>query len=132
MGILRWLFRGMLVIGSALAGNWLGGQLRSTITGQRVQSLSFQYKTPQGRTIRNTPVVTKFYPALLLGSVGRPRWLFAFLGGLATGVLLSDRYERLLWQQVEKMWLHTPARMPPAQCLRRPELGSSYMEHDLH
>ncbi len=52
--------------------------------------------------MRNVPVVTKFYPALVIGLLGKPRWLNAFLGGIVTGGLIDERYERLLWQRLEK------------------------------
>jgi hypothetical protein len=102
MVVLRILFEAVSAVVAALVGNWLGGEIRSSFTGQPVQSVRFQFITRDGRTVRNTPVVTKFYPALLLGLLGRPRWLYAFLGGLVMGGLVDERYERLLWRQLAK------------------------------
>jgi hypothetical protein len=103
MVALRILFNILSIIGAALAGNWLGGNIRSILTREPVSSICFQYITPGGRKISNIPVLTKFYPALLFASFGKPRYLYAFLGGMATGILINDNYERLLWQQFEKL-----------------------------
>ena len=98
MIVLRMLFEVVSVIVAALAGNWVGGQVRSGLTGQPVQSIRFQYTAADGRSVRNIPVVTEFYPAVLVGLFGKPRWLAAFLGGCIMGALVGDRYEHLLWQ----------------------------------
>ena len=99
------LVKPMSLIIAVLAGNWLGGEIRSNLTGEPVQSLRFRYTTPEGRTISNMPVVTKFYPALLIGLLRKPHRLRAFLGGVATGALVDDRLERLLWKRFEKVLL---------------------------
>jgi hypothetical protein len=100
MVVLRSLFTTVSIMAAALAGNWVGGQLRAQATGQEVQSIRFRYTDRQGRTISNTPVLTKFYPALAAAAIARPRWLFAFLGGVAAGALIDDRYERCLWGRI--------------------------------
>jgi hypothetical protein len=100
MGLLSGLVEIVSMAIAALAGNWAGGQIRSSLTGKPVQSIRFQHMLADGRTVGNIPVVTKFYPALLVGLLGKPRWLYAFLGGCAMGGFVSDRYERLLWQCV--------------------------------
>lgn len=103
--MLHLLVEAVSVIAAVLAGNWLGGAIRSSLTGQPAQSIRFQHTTAEGRTIRNIPVVTKFYPALFAGFLGKPRWFYAFLGGLAAGALVDDRFERLFWQRFEKVLL---------------------------
>jgi hypothetical protein len=85
---------------SALLGSWLGGQLRFILTGTRVQTIQFHYTTDEGHKMTNSPVATKFYPALLSGFLGKPRWLFAFLGGILAGGLIPDHLERLWLQRV--------------------------------
>ena len=105
MVVIRILLQIVSVPVAALAGNWLGGHVRATLTGQPVQSVRFRHTTADGRTIINIPVVTKFYPALVAGALGKPRWLYAFLGGVATGGLLDDRLETLVWDRVERIVL---------------------------
>ena len=105
MFVVRMLAKPISLIIAVLAGNWLGGALRSRLTGEPVQSIRFRYTTPEGRTISNMPVVTKFYPALLIGLLRNPHALRAFLGGVATGALVDDRLERLLWERFEKVLL---------------------------
>lgn len=101
MTALRMLAQLVFVPLAALAGNWLGGTLRTLLTGKPVQSVRFRYTTTGGQTtITNTPVVTKFYPALVASLLGKPRWLYAFLGGIVTGGLLGDRLEALLWERL--------------------------------
>jgi hypothetical protein len=98
MEALRVLPKLISTMGAALVGNWLGGQIRSTLTGQPVQSIRFEYTTTDGKVVRNIPVVTKFYPALLFAWLGKPRWLYAFLGGCVTGALVDECHERTLWR----------------------------------
>lgn len=100
MAVLRFLLKTASIIAAALAGNWVGGQLRAQVTGQDVQSIRFLYTDKQGSTISNTPVLTKFYPAVAAAAIGKPRWLAAFLGGVAAGALVDERYERALWERI--------------------------------
>jgi len=70
------------------------------LTGEEVQSIRFRHTTAQGQTITNTPVLTKFYPAIVAARWGKPRWLFAFCGGVLAGALIGDRYEHRLWDRI--------------------------------
>ncbi|MFN2144284.1 MAG: hypothetical protein ACK2T7_02975, partial [Anaerolineales bacterium] len=70
------------VSAAALLGNWIGGQLRYLVTGDRVQSLSVEHHSPTYGKVRNIPVATKFFPALLIALAGKPHTLLAFLGGV--------------------------------------------------
>ena len=88
------------VVCAAAAGTWVGAQLRSTLTGDEVQSLRIRHTTAQGHTITNTPVATQFYPALLAAGLGRPRWLYAFIGGVAVAALWGDRLEHQLCEKL--------------------------------
>jgi len=99
------LVKSISVIVAVLAGNWLGGAIRSNLMGQPVQSIRFQHTTAEGKTISNMPVVTKFYPALLIGLLRKPHWLRAFIAGVATGALVDERWERWLWERFEKVLL---------------------------
>ena len=90
----------LLMVGGTLLGNWIGGQLRSLLTGRPVQSLHFKHTTDGGTEIKNFPVITKFYPGLLFSLLGRPRELFALLGGTLTGLLVDDHYEEIWLERV--------------------------------
>ena len=103
--VFRFLLNGCSVFAAALVGNWVGGQMRYLLTGQRVHSVRASYTNEQGTTIYNVPVVTKFYPAVAASWLGRPRWLYAFLGGVFAGGLVDDRYEHLL---LERILAHIP------------------------
>ena len=99
-GILRWVGNLLAVPVAALAGNWLGGQLRYYLTGVRLQTIQFRYTTRKGRELANAPVATKFYPGVFFGLVGKPRWLFALIGGLLAGGLVPDHWEHYWLERV--------------------------------
>ncbi len=108
-GILKRILRGIAIIittsMAAFAGNYLGGVLRYLLTGSRVQSVQFKYETQSGKKIINTPVITKFYPALFFGLLGKPVWLFVFIGGIYTGALMPERFEKAFWDRFEQFIL---------------------------
>lgn len=58
------LWKGISITGATLAGNRLGSQIRTLLTGQEAQSLHFQYVNEQGKEFSNIPAATKFYPAV--------------------------------------------------------------------
>lgn len=104
-------FRSVLsVLLAALAGNWVGAQLRYLATGQTTSVLYTKYTNERGQTFSNAPVTTNFYPALLFARVGKPRWLFAFLGGALVTALIGDRFERY-WLE----WLAEQITSPSSQ-----------------
>ncbi|MFO8036693.1 MAG: hypothetical protein R6U57_08745 [Anaerolineales bacterium] len=105
--MLRLLIKICSVITAALAGNWLGGQIRTLWTGQEVQSIRFHYTNQEGKNVSNIPVATKFYPAAIGAGIGKPRWFFAFLAGVLAGALIDDTYERLFLETMGQ--LSTPA-----------------------
>lgn len=83
---------------AALAGIWVGCQIRQRVTGGPAQALMFEYiDEEKGLRYRNVPVSSKLFPALGVALVGQPRWLFGLVGGLLTGSLIDD--------QVEVMWV---------------------------
>ncbi len=88
---------------AALVGNWVGGQMRYLLTGDRVQTVQFEHTSPDGRTFSNIPVATKFYPALILSGMGRPRVFFAFLGGVLAGGLVPDRLEAAWMERMVRL-----------------------------
>jgi len=105
MVVLQFILNTVLAVLATLAGNLLGGGVRSLLTGQQVQTIQFHYQSEGGREIKNIPVVTKFYPGLLFALIGRPRWVFTFIGGLLTGALVDDRFEHALWRWIDKLVL---------------------------
>ena len=98
--ILGWTVNFLAVPVAALAGNWLGGQARFYLTGERLQTVQFRYTSQKGRTFSNAPVATKFYPGVLFSMLGKPRWLFALIGGTLAGGLVPDHWEHLWLEYV--------------------------------
>jgi len=98
--IFAWIGNFFAVALAALAGNWLGGQIRFYLTGELPQTIQFKYTTEKGRTITNSPVATKLYPAMFFAFVGKPRWLFALIGGLLAGGFMPDEFENYWVEKV--------------------------------
>jgi hypothetical protein len=96
MGLLSKAGGMLLVAGAALAGNWLGDNLRAVTTGDSAHQLSLVHADPDGHTVVGLNVaLTNFVPALLLALLaGRPRTLYAFVSGAVISALVGDGYER--------------------------------------
>jgi hypothetical protein len=88
----------LLVGGAALAGNWVGDNLRSTTSGASGHRLGLTHTTADGQlAIGLNVALTNFVPALLLALLaGRPRTLYAFVSGAIISALVGDSYERAL------------------------------------
>ena len=100
MKIFGYLFGFLAVPAAALAGNWIGGQIRLLVTGERTAAIHYTHTTASGLRMDNYPVNTKFFPALLFGLFGRPRWLFAFMGGILASLWIDDKYEAIFMERV--------------------------------
>jgi hypothetical protein len=100
--MLKFLSNLALVPAAVLAGNWVGAQIRYIFSGQRTYALQSEYTSPTGMQMRNMPVITKFYPGLLLTLFGKPRWFFGFLGGLLTGIFVDDQLENLALEMLSQ------------------------------
>ena len=100
MKIIRFLFGFLAIPAAALAGNRVGGQIRFKLTGERVATIHYEHTTANGIHMDNYPVNTKFIPAMLIAFLGRPRWLFAFLGGILASLWIDDQYEAIFLELV--------------------------------
>lgn len=100
MKIFRNLFGFLVVPVAALVGNWVGGQIRLRLTGESIAAIHFVHTTANGLHMDNYPVNTKFFPALLFALIGRPRALFAFLGGILASLWIDDKYEAIFLERV--------------------------------
>jgi hypothetical protein len=96
MGLLRKAGGMLLVAGAALAGNWLGDNLRAATTGDSAHQLGLIHAASNGQTVVGLNVaLTNFVPALLMALLaGRPRTLYAFVSGAVISALVGDGYER--------------------------------------
>lgn len=94
MFIFRFIFITITTLLAALAGNWTGDRLRGQVSGQNGHQLRLVHTNEQGESIvAINPLLSNLMPALIMGSVGRPRWLYTFLGGVVASIFLGDRYE---------------------------------------
>ncbi len=84
---------------SALTGNWVGGQIRIAQTGQPFNPLICEFETDR-RRYRNFPSLTRFYPAVLFAALAKPRWFWAFAGGVLLGLIVDERLEQALLKKV--------------------------------
>jgi hypothetical protein len=98
MSLLRKAGGMLLVAGAALAGNWVGDNLRAVTSGESGHRLGLTHTTTDGQlAIGLNVALTNFVPALLLALLaGRPRTLYAFVSGAVISALVGDSYERAL------------------------------------
>jgi hypothetical protein len=102
MGVFKFISSLITVIAAALAGNWVGEQLRAEVTGEPGHQLRITATTEEGETvIAPNPVLSNFLPGVALGLVSKPRWLWAFFGGLLASWLLGEQYEDALIDWLE-------------------------------
>jgi hypothetical protein len=82
------------ILAAALAGNWVGEQLRYILTGERDHELRLVQTQESGENfIGINPLLTNLVPGVAAGLLERPSWFFAFLGGALASALLGSRYE---------------------------------------
>jgi hypothetical protein len=98
MSLLRKVSGVLIVGGAALAGNWVGDNLRELTSGEPTHQLGLAHTTADGQlAIGLNVALTNFVPALALALLaGRPRTLYAFVSGAIISVLVGDSYERAL------------------------------------
>jgi len=98
MGLLRKAAGMLFVAAAALAGNWVGDNLRTITSGEPGHHLGLTHTTADGQlAIGLNVALSNFVPALLLALLaGRPRTLYAFVSGAVISVLVGDSYERTL------------------------------------
>ncbi len=98
MWLLRKLIGTLLLAGAALAGNWVGSQVRAKATGEQSKPVGLMQTSSDGRTmIGINMTLTNFIPALLLGMLaGRPKSVYAFISGAVISALVGDAYESSL------------------------------------
>jgi hypothetical protein len=78
------------LVAGAVAGNWAGTRLQAYLTGEEPEGASFVHTNEAGETVIAVEVVrSQLLPALFFGLLGKPRWLFAFVGGLLSSGLLD-------------------------------------------
>jgi hypothetical protein len=81
-------------------GNWVGEFTRLKITGEREFNFSLSRNINDRFTQTSLyPVSTNYFPAILFAFLGRPSWLWAFIGGFFMSALIGDRYE-LRWLEM--------------------------------
>ncbi len=103
MRFFRFLGTLLSVLVAALAGNWTGERLRELFTGQPGHAVTVVRTDETGETtIGADIVVTNYVPGLLAACVGKPRWLWAFIGGALASGLIGDRYEKYVTDWLEQ------------------------------
>jgi hypothetical protein len=98
------IFKFSAVILGALFGNYIGDKLRTQVTNQAGHQLEFIQRDEYGNTfIAANLLLSNFFPALFAALLARPRWLFAFLGGMAASFILADHYEDWMWEKMDEL-----------------------------
>ncbi|MEJ2262554.1 MAG: hypothetical protein P8X95_03870 [Anaerolineales bacterium] len=102
MFVFRFIFRTFTTLIAALAGNWAGDRLRDQVTGRNGHQLRLVHTNEQGESIvALNPLLSNVMPALIMGSAGRPRWLYTFVGGILASAFLGDRYEEQFMEYLQ-------------------------------
>jgi len=97
MIVLRFFGTVALVILAAIAGNWLGGQIRMVVSEEPVEPEVLVKRDEEGHLSVNVRTIeASILPAILAAFIGKPRWLFAFLGGLIYSGLFDKDSQKLL------------------------------------
>ncbi len=103
MRFFRFLGTLFSVLVAALVGNWVGERLREFYTGQSGHALTVVRTDDKGEmTVAANIIVTNYVPGLLAACIGKPRWLWAFIGGALASGLLGDRYEGCVTEWLEQ------------------------------
>lgn len=114
-----WLLRKIIgiafLVGSALAGNWIGTQVRAKTSGASPKPVGVVQSSSDGRTMIGVNVtLTNLVPALLLGMLaGWPKSVYAFISGVVISALVGDRYESALSLDTTR-WSGSAGAMRPA------------------
>jgi hypothetical protein len=86
-----------------LAGNWAGERMRQLATGEPGHQLRLFYTGPDGELmIAANPLLTNLAPAVLVGLVIRPRWLWAFVAGVISSSLIGERSEQAFFDLIKR------------------------------
>lgn len=99
MFLFRLIGKLITVTAWGLAGNWAGEQMRQLATGEPVHKMQFIHSGPDGElVIAANPLITNLVPAVLVGMILRPHWLWALVSGVISSGLLGERYERAFFE----------------------------------
>lgn len=98
------LFKILAIVLSAAAGNYIGDKLRAQVTKKPGHQLEFLHTDEHGNMfIAANLLISNYFPGLFMALIARPRWMFAFLGGLSASFILGDRYEDWLWEKMDEL-----------------------------
>jgi len=111
MSITRFAFRIIVVLGAAIAGNYVGDQMRARATGEKGHQFQVTHKAGEDTVVALNPNLTNVGPAVLAGLVLQPHVIWAFLGGVLASGLLGEKYEKKAGEWVKQ---NMPARGQPA------------------
>jgi hypothetical protein len=97
MIVIRFLGTVASVILAAIAGNLLGGQIRMLVSEEPEELAQLFRRDEEGQLSVNIQAIESgIVPAILAAFIGKPRWLFAFLGGLIYSGLFDKDSQKLL------------------------------------
>ncbi|MBN1484885.1 MAG: hypothetical protein JXA37_09200 [Chloroflexia bacterium] len=81
----------------ALLGNWLGDQLRGILRGEPAREWQLLSYDEQGQaTLAANVVLSNFIPALAVGALLKPHWLWSLISGAAISALLGEDLEKFI------------------------------------
>jgi hypothetical protein len=76
--------------------------MRQQAAGEPVHQLRLFHTNKQGElVIAANPLLTNLVPAVLVGLVIRPHWLWSFVGGVIGSGLMGERSERAFFDLLQ-------------------------------
>lgn len=97
MLIIRFFVTVLGIVIGAIAGNWLGRQLKAFVDNEPAPEFDLFLASDSGERIINVGFLREnLLPAVMASFVGKPRWLFAFIGGVIYSGFFDEESRKLL------------------------------------
>jgi hypothetical protein len=91
------------VVAWGLAGNWTGERMRQLATGEPGHQTQFYHTGPDGElVIAANPLITNLVPAVVVGMLLKPHWLWALVTGVISSGLMGERSERVFFDLIRQ------------------------------
>jgi hypothetical protein len=103
MFLFRLIGKLITVAAWGLAGNWTGERMRQLATGEPGHQIQFFHTGPDGElVIAVNPLITNLLPAVLVGMLLKPHWMWALVTGVISSGLLGERSEHAFFELIRR------------------------------
>lgn len=89
---------------AAIAGNWLGSQVRAFVDNEPSPQFDLIVTSESGERVVNVGFLREnSLPAIMASFIGKPRWLYAFIGGVVYSGFFDEESKKLLASSVRRL-----------------------------